>query len=446
MKLKLVVTTMIVAGAVSASAFADDGMQAQLDAMKAQVAQMQMAMNANNAGINMPNTGWFNRISVSGLANVDAMGTTHYSPVNFTTNYPSALAVSSAAVFADANVSDWTKAHVGMAYGTGNQLYFNYLRPGAYTSSDATGTDAHAYLDEAYATIGDFAKSPFYLKAGKQYLPFGSYTPFKDITPSLTQVLSQVNDPAAVVGFVANNGINGALYGLQGLEEINTATSHGVTTRQNNGKSAIRNWGAQLGIQNAFNNLGYTVGVGYLYNMADVTGIEYALTNTNSTNTTNGVSGYVQHVGAFAANAGLKYSAFDVDAKYVTAVQTFSQYDITYNGSGAKPSAWGADLGYSFPILKHDTRFSLGYQGSAQSANMNMFGNGSSTTAASGGLSDFDGMGLPRSRYLADYTVNVSKFTDLGFEVRRDNDYSSGDGGTGNNTTTGVARLAVKFA
>ena len=126
MKLKLLVTTMIVAGAVSVNAFADDT-QMQLDAMKAKIAQMETAMNANSAGANLPSDGWFNRISVSGMINVDANAAQNYSPVNFVTKHPSNLTVNNANLFIDAKVSDWTNAHVGLVYASGNNQTFNYF-------------------------------------------------------------------------------------------------------------------------------------------------------------------------------------------------------------------------------------------------------------------------------------------------------------------------------
>lgn len=421
MNLKLVVTTMIVAGAVSANAFADQNVQAEMDAMQAQLAQIQASMNANGAGNNLPSAGWFNRLSLSGLMNIDATGSKNYSPTDFTTHSPSSIAVSSAALYLDADVSDWTKAHVGVAYSTSNQNTYNLLRPGAYTNSEATSSDASLNLDEAYATIANFAKSPFYLKAGKQYLPFGSYTPFADITPALTQVLSQVNDPAATVGFVTNNGFNGSVYALQGVGYSNAANT--------GNRSAIQNYGASLALNNTYNNIGYNAGFGYLSNMADVTGVAYALTNA----AVNPSQGYHQRVGGLAGNLGVKYAAFDIGGKWVGAMKKFNSADVAYvengNANGAKPAAWGVDAGYSFPVLAHGSRFGLGYQGSKQAVAVGLVG-----------------QDMPRTRYLADYTVNVSKYTDLGFELRHDTDYSVSNGGTGNSTNTAVARLAVKFA
>jgi len=412
MNLKLVVTTMIVAGAITSNAFAEQAdLSTQVAALQTQVKQMQDAIG-NNASVKATSANWFNRISVSGLANIDLMGSHKYAPVGFETKNPSAIAISSAALFIDANVSDWTKAHISFAYATQNQNSFNPIRPGAYTYGSFNAGSARLNIDETYVTIGNFAKSPFYMTAGKQYVPFGSYTPFSDITPSTTQLLSQVNDPAIVAGFVTNNGFNGSIFALQGIQNVNT--------QRNN----IQNYGASLALNNTYSNVSYNAGVSYLANMADITTEAVNLTNDE---TYPGNQGYTSSTPALAANVSLKYNNFDASGKWVGATKKFNVNDFQYDGTGAKPSAWSADWGYSFPVLAHDSRFGLGYQASKQ-ANDN-------------GL-----VNMPKTRYLIDYKVNVSKYTDLGFELRHDVDYSVANGGTGNNTNTGVARLSVKFA
>lgn len=410
MNLKLVVTTMIVAGAVSANAFADQNVQAEMDAMQAQLAQLQASVSANSAGNNLTSANWFNRISLSGLLNVDAMGSTGYSPTDYVSRNPSTISVSTAALYADADVSDWTKAHIGLVYGADNQTQFNLLQSGAHSSSSFNGNGSNVHVDEAYATIANLAKSPFYLKAGQQYLPFGSYTPFADMTPSVTQVMSQVNDPAAVVGFVTNNGFNGSAYVLQG-EAYNQDNGE-------NKRTAIQNYGASLGLNNTYNNVSYNGGLGFLSNLNDLDAMRYFNTS------------YEARTPGLAANLGVKYSAFDLSGKWVGATKQFNASDLTYDGNGAKPKAWNVDAGYSFPVLAHNSRAGLGYQGSSQAVS----------------LVDGGSYHMPKTRYLADYTVNVSKYTDLGFELRHDIDYTVANGGTGKSTNTAAARLAVKFA
>lgn len=431
MKLKLIVTSVILASA-AVSAHADQqSMQTQLDAMKAQIAQMQATMNSNNASANAPSDDWFKRISIGGLLNVQG-NYANRSPVTY--NYfgapatadkntsASNIVIPNANVFVDADVSDWTKAHIGLVYGNQNQE-FDLIRAGAYTAPEYASTANPVRVDEAYATIGNFAKSPIYAKLGKQFLPFGDYKPYQDMTTSLTQILSQVNATAADVGFVATNGFNGALYLLDGAQKASRSYTN-----------QVRNFGAKLGFGNKVNDLNYNIDLGYIRNMADVVGVRYTLGNDqqNSGYYTNATSG-------MSAGAAIKYRAFDADAKWVGALSKFSPQDLSYPSTaevtptttGAKPAAWGVDAGYSFPVMNHDTRFGLGYQGSKQASDLNL------TTA---------GADMPKTRYLADYTVNVSKYTDLGFEVRHDNDYGLSVGGSGRNATTGSARVAVKFA
>jgi len=223
-----------------------------------------------------------------------------------------------------------------------------------------------------------------------------------------------------------------------------TATSYsGVTIRDAEDGRAIRNFGASLGYNTTVNNVGVNLGLDYLYNMADVTAIRYPLSYTGYLyDIPVGDAGYIDAVGGVAVNAGVKFNAFDASAKYVSALKRFNSLDVPYLDNntevGARPSAWALDAGYSFPVLAHNSRASLGYQGTRQAADLNLLQDEHvlSTTA----------LGLPKTRYLADYTVNVSKYTDLGFEVRHDVDYGTANGGTGNSTNTGTVRLSVKFA
>ncbi len=426
MKLKLLVTSMILAGTSGAACAQDAAMQTQIDAMKSQIAQMQSTMNSNGAGTTLPSDNWFNRISISGLVDVDG-NIASKSPVTYGTNSNtqtvSSMAISNANIFLDANVSDWTTAHVGVLYGQ-PMNDFNDLQAGAFTSNQRS-SNSNINVDEAYVNIANFAKSPFYLKVGQQYLPFGSYTPYKDLTPSLTQVLSQVNDVAATLGFVSTQGFNGSVYALNGMNK-----AAGTSATEQNGNT-VRNFGANLGFANVVRDVQYKLGVQYLRNMADTTGIRYSLGYNNDDQ-------YISPVSALAANADVKFKALDASVNYVGAMNSFNQADVAYTDNsgaterGARPAAWGIDTGYSFPVMNHDSRFGVGYQGSYNAANIDLTGAGEGSMA--------------QKRYLANYTFNVSKYTDIGLEVRHDIAYSASQGGPGTSANTATARVAVKFA
>ena len=82
--------------------------------------------------------------------------------------------------------------------------------------------------------------------------------------------------------------------------------------------------------------------------------------------------------------------------------------------------------------MQHQSRVGLSYQQSGEAAGVGAFG-------------------IPQYRYEGQYMVNISRFTDLGFDLYYDSDYAGNQLGTtafGNhhNATTGLIRLGVKFA
>ena len=75
MKLKPIVASMLVlvSGPVLAAASDNANTQAQLDAMKANVAKLQAIVEQNQPG-GFTQDGWWNRITLSGLTYIDAIG------------------------------------------------------------------------------------------------------------------------------------------------------------------------------------------------------------------------------------------------------------------------------------------------------------------------------------------------------------------------------------
>lgn len=420
MKLKSVVASMLALGLASTAALAassDTINRAEFDAMKDQVAKMEAALNQHHAGLNAPisNTNdWFNRVTVSGQFDVD----TYMSAKNsyrFQNNggNTSAIELPNANLFVDAQVNNWVKAHAAIHFDN------NVKRDGLANVQEALYEHVNAsWLDEAYVTIANFAQSPAYVRAGREYVPFGSYDAHA-ITPSLTQMLTQTQATALQAGVVMANGFNASAY-----------TFNGTDLDKNQQKNRrINNFGLNAGYANSYNNVSYTANVGYLYNMADVNyvaaGREY---NT------------VDHVvGGISVDGSVKSGAYDASVHYVTALRSFDVTDLTHftndEQAGAKPSAWGVEAGYSFAVAGYDSRIGLGYQRSSQANNV-----GPHVYNEHGTVS----YGMPKQRYVAQYDINVWKNTDLGFQVYHDRNYD--DKTTGNSNTTGLVRLSVKLA
>lgn len=392
--------------------------RAEFDAMKDQVAKMEAVINQNNAGVTSSGANdWFNRVTVSGQIDVDTFwASDDHFRYQLDRNSNSGIELPNANIYVDAVVNDWVKAHGAL------HVDHNVERDGLANVYEALyAGQRNSWLDEAYVTVGNFAQTPFYVRAGREYVPFGMYDR-NSITPSLTQMLTQTRAVALQAGFVTANGVNGAVY-----------TFNGTDLDKNADKRRINNFGANLGVANSYNNVNYKASVGYLYNMADVNYIHSGIEGYWGPNPT------VDHVvGGVSVDGSIQTGPFDASAHYVTALKAFDGFEVNYVSrdglKGAKPSAWGVDAGYSFATAGHDSRIGLGYQRSSEANNV-----GPNIV----GLTNY---AMPKQRYVAEYKVSVASNTDLGFQVYHDRDYNNDDGGTGNKNTTGVVRLSVKFA
>jgi hypothetical protein len=457
MRLKPVCASIILLG-LSGTAFAATNsnvdVQNQLSGMQSQINQMEQTINQNNGGTqsgggtalqrklaSCPN--WYDSISVSGLINVDGIlssrraefiqgnegGPNHF----FGDRSGSDLALDNADLFVDAQVNSWTKAHIGLNYQNNNNN--NFLDDDRVIDNDQ-GTNNSliikpwmgSLIDEAYVTFGDFCRSPFYFRVGKQYVNFGNYDRFATV-PTFTQLLSQTNETAATLGFVMN-GFYGSIYGFRGLPSRtdNSTSAYGKTVN-------VNNWGANFGwsMQNQDSSL--NLQAGYLNNMADV---DYVSASTDFWNGGGLLSstGYVTPVGAVSLDATGSLGMFDADVHYVTATDRFDRTEINIYGGpfgtpsttrGAEPSALVVGVGATTMISNHKSRFGLDYQYSWEALDVGMYG-------------------IPQARLEGTFDVNVSKNVNVGLYVYHDQDYSTGKGGTGRGATTGVLHLGVMFA
>lgn len=461
MKLKPIVASLMLLG-LTAPAFADapaysaGNNSSQIDAMQAQLNQMQAIINQNSAGgFQSQCPDWVNRITVSGMLNVDAYFSNR--TPNFgadpagsdDTIFPAGdelshghtnnIDVNNANLFVDADVNCWTKVHFNILNTSNASLAITpWLR------------NVNATFDEAYVTIGDFAVEPFYFRAGREYVPFGVYNRYP-MVENPTQMLSETRAVAAQAGFVTPIGVYGSAYTFRGdprFEDLNTDPFAPVQ----NDRPRIQNYGADLGFAycNPCADWDTKLDAGWIRNMTDVNYISNGLPEAlefADEDTFAGHSFDDDRVNGLALSADFGVAQFDAELRYVKALQAFdvptiASFDL--DGSdpvdGAKPAAWGAEVGYTFAVFCHSSRVDIGYQGTKDSSsNVFVFAPGVSVNSVGG-------FGMPKSRYYVGYSVNVSKWTDVSFEVYRDRDYSEDDQGTGRRATTGAVQLGVKFA
>lgn len=419
MKLKPIVASVLVAvsGLAGTAALAAS---AQSDAMQASLARLQAIVEQNQPGGFQQSDGWWNRITLSGEMNIDAnessAGTTltgggrlATNPVNpYVTGSTGTIFINNANLFVDSAISDYTKVHVDIAGDSGKKLTDTPdLHMNAF--GDARQTNSMIGINTAYAILGNFNQYPVFAMVGKQYMPFGEYNVYPMVY-SLTQLMSQTNNVAVNLGWIdCPTGIFANAFGFQDKHKSS-----------NSGRMQYNNAGARLGIRNNSDCLGYNVSVDWLYNLNSVQWLDNRTT-------------YVTNIGGLAANGDFTTGPFDAGIRYVGALQNFGRADVPYyvNGTlqrnGAEPWAGTVNLGYAFPVMCHQSHLGVSYQLSKQAAGFGEFG-------------------MPMNRYEANYVVNISRFTDLGLDVYYDQDYGTGQGGSGNNATTGVVRLGVKFA
>jgi len=461
MNLKLVVASMSVLGLVSCPVLAatqtkhkhhhkvmkqevhhdykDMGALPAKDEPACMISQASVVLDGmnQNYGRSMPNPcnpGWFNRIQVSGGVNVD-VGKFGNRNTNYMGENYQRLSLNDAYLNVSANVNEWAKAFASISYSNPTTVANNgyptvYKLSGAaeysaaYANNIAGTATNNVELEQGYVTLGNFDQSPFFLQVGKQFQDFSRYE-IHPITRSLTQSLSETLATALKLGFITPMGFSGSLYGFDDpIVKVGNA-------------SKPTNYGASLGYDQPNDQLGYDVGVGYLYNMIGANDVAFNVVNNT------GIPGgaYNSRVGAVALYGDVNSGPFSVSARWTTAVQRFNVNDLNKNGvaglvggnitgaalstaSGAKPWAAGITGAYGFDAWGRNQNVYLGYQASREAAGLN----------------------LPKSRWLVGYGIDVfGKNTNVGIEWDHDMAYSTGNGGTNNNSNLVSVRSSVKF-
>ncbi len=371
---------------------------------------------------NACNPGWYNRIQVSGGANLDLLKfgnrNNYYQGENV-----NRFSLNDVYLNVAANVSDWTKAFASLSYSSttsdgGFSNFSGFTFPTHTYGYSNVYSDYRLNLEQAYATVGNFDVSPFYLQFGKQFQDFSRYE-IHPITRSMTQVLSEALRTSVKVGFILPMGLNGDIYAYD--DPIEKVGQTKTTT----------NYGASLGYEQPSDQLGWDVGVGWLYNMMGAGDVAHAVNNFTG-------GGYNRRADAVAVYGDVNSGPFAFGVRWTGAVSRFNPNDLPDHGTadlidvdvvnpaarGAEPWAVGADAGYSFEAFGcRNNNVYIGYQHSHESS----------------------GIGLPENRWLAGYDIDVFKNTNFGVEWDHDDAYSRSKGGSGNNTNLWSLRGAVKF-
>ncbi len=334
------------------------------------------------------------------------------------------LAITFANLQADAALTDWLSTTLAISY---QQSTPSFIR-------SAAGGGNVLFVNQGYVTIAKPSASPFYFMAGRKFIDFGGLDNTSYLE-STYQLLTLNRATEVATGFKDAHGFNGSVYTFTGLTNVNS---------RNTGN--INSYGAALGYGFSDQSYGINVGLGYLNDILSGLYISSTVANASTLNAGN----FHTALPAVDLHAKVNLKAFDVSAKYAAAVRRASVLDVpfTVNGGttfkGAEPAAWGVNLGYTFNIRAHKTRLGAGYQGSHESAALGT-ASGSVANAVSGVYGTFYAIGMPLTRYYANYSVDLVKWANLGFEYAHDIGYGVSHGGTGRSSDTGVAMISARF-
>ena len=383
---------------------------------------------------------WYNRISLDGGINFDSVWGNRkmgYMGENYTR-----LSVNNAFINLNANINDWAKAFVALSFdntsglltganttATGNPLSnIQRPKPGHYENiKDSAGVN----IEQAFITLANFTDMPLYLKLGNEFVDFGKYDPHA-ITQTFAQTMTETLRTAATLGFSTQMGLRGSVY-----------TFNNPMQKPAHSKP---NYGAMLEYGMPSDQLGYDIGLGYLYDFTGVNDVAYGVSAYNGTNVTGGVDGgpavaqvnvtgpggagtYSSVVSAGTIYGDLNTGPFDFNLRFVSAFKHFASTDLatsnvaTTSATGAKP--WALDLmaGYKFVAWTKTSNVYLGFQDSSQALNLY----------------------LPKNRWLLGVGTEMWKNTNVALQWNYDTDYGIGVGGTGKKSSLIDLRVGVKF-
>lgn len=457
MKLKFIVTSMILSGLISSPIFAANdmpvsGYKGELFAAPCpNVSMYNPIMDAMSQNVRRakPTVGCGRPIQFAGGINFD----TQFGNLNqgFMGENNSRFTLNDAYLDVTGNINPWVSAFMELSYNNIQNTALNTVSFGQFPFNSHVismpGIYSEAYslhtlsLQQGYITLGNPELFPIFLKVGKQFQDFGRYT-IHPITRSMTQVMTESLQTSAELSFISawnNASFHGSLFTFQNQipeMDIGDVTPFLPPTVPNHGNT---NFGAQLGVGQVSTQLGWDIGVGYINDMMGINDIAYAAAFTKNTlyrvadgQTVNtNQSFYVDRASGLTVYGMINSGPFSLSGHYVTALQSFSYVDFSSSlneysddfHEGAQP--WAADLqaAYGFSYWDRAQNLYVGYQQSG----------------------DAVALFIPERRWVAGYGIDVLKNTNIGVEYSNDQAYSISDGASNEHSNRVGLRVGVMF-
>lgn len=243
-------------------------------------------------------------------------------------------------------------------------------------------------VDEASISIN--VDKGFNITAGQLYLPFGNYET-NMISDSLPLEFAEARETAIQLDY-ETGPVSSSFYIFNG------------DVLENGADDSI----ASMGLNIAYATDDMTIGFSYTNNLTDGDLI------TDTTGTV--IDAYVSGMSVYATASFGKTSVF---VEHISAIDAFDAADLTFNATGAKPTATNLEAGFEL----NDAVIAVAFQASSEAVDL----------------------GLPETRLLLSYSMEIMKETSLAFELASDSDYSVADGGSGEKASALTAQLAIAF-
>ncbi|MBN2374006.1 LbtU family siderophore porin [bacterium] len=189
--------------------------------------------------------------------------------------------------------------------------------------------DLQDLLDEGTITISNPEKCPYYLTAGKMYLPFGSFES-GFVTDPLALELGEINETAVQLGYKT------------GIADLSFGLFNGDRDKVDE-YDKIRSYFANLSMDYSYEPLSLNMGLSYLSNIADTDGLEGATIDPN-TGEPMDITEYVQGLGVYVeATMGQIY----LSGEYIGAIENFEP--TLFGGRSCRPATINVEFGWDTP-------------------------------------------------------------------------------------------------
>lgn len=260
--------------------------------------------------------------------------------------------------------------------------------------------DSGINIDEGHITLGATEDIPYYLSAGKIYVPFGAYETMM-ISDPITLDLGETSDNALQVG-IEVNGFSAAAYTFNGEAEEASDTD-----------DTIDIFGFSFGYAMETDAFSVELGVDWVNNILESGGlVDVYDTSGWSASLDDKVAGYAIHA---MANVG----PVCLIGEYVAMAD-----DVTGGGSTLQEeiTAYAIEAGYTFEISGYETTVAIGYQASDDAADI-----------------------LPETKILGSVGVGITDNLSVAAEYATAENNSAADGGDGDEIDTFTLQLAFEF-